>query len=89
MGKGTVVSTSKKALRLLAEELGTEDLKVVADARERLPDGRTLHRVAAVSPDAPNSGATVVVDAGGERVAVAVGDVVHVRPSRGGSRTRW
>ena len=26
----------------------------------------------------------LVVDTGGERVEVAVGDVVHVRPSRGG-----
>jgi BirA family biotin operon repressor/biotin-[acetyl-CoA-carboxylase] ligase len=55
------------------------------DLRVERPTGPALEGTAVDVTDAGH----LVVDAGGERVAVAVGDVVHVRPSRGGSRTRW
>ena len=56
------------ALNLLADLLGTADLRVVGEAHEVLPDGRALRRVSAVSAAEPNVAASVVVDAGGTPV---------------------
>ena len=55
------------------------------DVRVERPAGPALEGTAV---DVTDDG-HLVVDARGERVAVAVGDVVHVRPSRGGSRSPW
>jgi BirA family transcriptional regulator, biotin operon repressor / biotin---[acetyl-CoA-carboxylase] ligase len=51
------------------------------EVRVERPDGGVLTGTAA---DVTDDG-HLVVDTGSDRVAVAVGDVVHVRPSRGGA----
>jgi Integrin beta chain VWA domain len=57
--------------RMLADSLDTDDVRIVADATENLPDGRTVRRISALSGAEPNRGATVVVDADGERLDLA------------------
>jgi BirA family biotin operon repressor/biotin-[acetyl-CoA-carboxylase] ligase len=52
------------------------------DVRVERPDGVVEGRAAAVTDDGH-----LVVDTGSGRVEVTVGDVVHVRPSRGGRET--
>lgn len=64
-------TSDDRARQLLSDGLGTADVRIVADATEALPDGRTLRRVAAQSGTEPNRSATVVLDSDGEPLDLA------------------
>ena len=54
--------------RLLATRLGSDDLRVVAEQSVTAPDGSVVRRVHAVLAGAPNTAASVVLDAAGAEV---------------------
>ncbi len=54
--------------RLLATRLGSDDLRVVAEQSVTTPDGSVVRRVHAVLEGAPNTAASVVLDATGAEV---------------------
>lgn len=62
----TDIPIAGRARQLLAERLGSDEVQIVADVTDELPDGRAVRRISAVTADEPNRVATVVLDDEGE-----------------------
>lgn len=65
-------ATELTAQRLLAARLGSDDVTVVAEHTATTPDGRVVRRIYGAVSDRPNSAASVVVDADGAEVDLAL-----------------